>query len=95
MYLSGRIKNWISGIGFEAWTSGAVWLVVHYLLKPQDTFGLHGNSVETGRCSMVRSRQTHLSGSLDSRSGTSRCIFDSPSDPKNFQHRHRVPRGSR
>jgi hypothetical protein len=47
IYLSSRVKKWVNGIGFGVWMSGAGWLMVHYLLKHQDSFGIPGNSAET------------------------------------------------
>jgi hypothetical protein len=47
IYLPDRTKNWINGVGLGVWVSGAVWLGIHYLARPQDTLGLPGNSAET------------------------------------------------
>jgi hypothetical protein len=44
--LTKRIKTWINGIGLGVWISGAVWLLVHYWLNPQDAASLSVSPAE-------------------------------------------------
>jgi hypothetical protein len=46
IHLRPRSKLWINCVGAGVWLSGAVWLLVHYLVKPQDAFGLQNTSSE-------------------------------------------------
>jgi hypothetical protein len=46
IHLRPRSKLWINCVGAGVWLSGAAWLIVHYLVKPQDAFGLQNTSTE-------------------------------------------------
>jgi hypothetical protein len=46
IHLRPRSKLWINCVGAGVWLSGSVWLLVHYLVKPQDAFGLQNTSSE-------------------------------------------------
>jgi len=44
--LTSNVRGWTIGVGICVWASGAGWLIAHYLLSSEGTFGLAGSPSE-------------------------------------------------
>jgi hypothetical protein len=46
IHLAKRTKLWINFVGLGVWVSGTAWVVLHFLLKPEDSAGLPNHAAQ-------------------------------------------------